>query len=457
MLKSRAETYAEVYAVIEALGSYYKEKIPEEVLRIFEEKRDKSYKVDYDINDDFDKGKCNMSREAVCIIAWLHLEYWCEDEQEKEKLMELFRKNQRTADRKKETRQMQKKYYLSLWGDPGLYSMGTSVIMADRQIKRGLRDGSIELTEIGNEKAIVSCRHNGKWFMIAGGWGNNQVYTMMLGAICGDVVGSVYEWHNIKYKPDKEHLVQPNARFTDDSVMTCAVAEGLRMGLSLLPESWMEVPDAEETLLSSIRDALQRYGRKYPYAGYGGSFRRWLQSEEPQPYNSWGNGSAMRVSFAGWAANSLAEAEKLGEISAKITHNHPEGLKGAKVVAGCIFLLRNGFGKDDIRTYAKQFYDLDFTLDDIRPDYHFDVSCAGSVPQAIKAFLEGDSFTDVIANAISIGGDSDTIAAIAGSIAEFIYPIPQGLRGRVLDRLDPFLRNTIAEAVDFVYHRLWNL
>lgn len=132
MLKSRAETYAEVYAVIEALGSYYKEKIPEEVLRIFEEKRDKSYKVDYDINDDLDKGKCNISREAVCIIAWLHLEYWCEDEQEKEKLMELFRKNQRAADRKKETRQMQKKYYLSLWGDPGLYSMGTSVIMADR-------------------------------------------------------------------------------------------------------------------------------------------------------------------------------------------------------------------------------------------------------------------------------------------------------------------------------------
>ena len=162
----------------------------------------------------------------------------------------------------------------------------------------------------------------------------------------------------------------------------------------------------------------------------------------------------MRASYAGWAALTLEEAEKLGEISAKVTHNHPEGIKGAKVTAGCIFMLRNGADKEAVREYAGRFYDLNFTLDEIRGSYHFDVSCAGSVPQAINAFLEGTSFTDVIANAISIGGDSDTIAAIAGSIAEVIYPIPQGLRGRVIDRMDKFLLNTIAEAVDFVMQRL---
>ena len=148
------------------------------------------------------------------------------------------------------------------------------------------------------------------------------------------------------------------------------------------------------------------------------------------------------------------EAEKLGEISASVTHNHPEGIKGAKVVAGCILLLRDGKSKNDIREYVKQYYDLDFTLDEIRDSYTFDVSCQGSVPQAVTAFLEGESFADVIANAISIGGDSDTIAAIAGSIAEVIYPIPQGLRGRVIDRVDNYLLNTIVEAVDFMYRRL---
>ena len=196
------------------------------------------------------------------------------------------------------------------------------------------------------------------------------------------------------------------------------------------------------------------YGRKYPHSGYGGSFRRWLSSENPQPYNSWGNGSAMRASYAGWAAMTLEEAEKLGEISAAVTHNHPEGIKGAKVTAGCIFQLRKYGDKEKVREYAGQYYDLNFKLDDIRDSYEFDVSCAGSVPPAIAAFLEGDSFADVISNAISIGGDSDTIAAIAGGIAEVIYPIPQGLRGRVIDRMDTFLLNTIVEAVDFFERRL---
>ena len=275
-----------------------------------------------------------------------------------------------------------------------------------------------------------------------------------MGAVCGDVAGSVYEWHNIKYKRDKDYLIQPNAKFTDDTIMTCAVAEGIRMGLSQLPKDWLNLSGAEEKLLSSIKDSILHYGRKYPYAGYGGSFRRWLSSSDNQPYNSWGNGSAMRASYAGWAALSLEEAEKLGELSAKVTHNHPEGIKGAVVVAGCIFKLRNGASKEEIYTYVSKYYDLDFTLDEIRETYTFDVSCMGSVPQAIKAFLEGKSFADVISCAISIGGDSDTIAAIAGSIAEAMYPIPQGLRGRVIDRMDTFLLNTLVEAIDFMYYRL---
>lgn len=132
---------------------------------------------------------------------------------------------------------------------------------------------------------------------------------------------------------------------------------------------------------------MQQFGRLYPHAGYGGHFRRWISSENPHPYGSWGNGSAMRASYAGWAANSLEEAEKLGEISAKVTHDHPEGIKGAVVVAGCIYKLRSGASKADVREYAGKYYDLNFTLDEIRPDYSFDVSCMGSVPQALNAFL----------------------------------------------------------------------
>lgn len=349
---------------------------------------------------------------------------------------------------------MRNEDYLSLWGSVQKYSRGTAVVMANRQIKRAMKKGTVFLAEIGNAKAIVTYKPTGKWFMISGGWGNNNVYTCMMGAVCGDVAGSIYEWNNIKYKPDKEQLIHPRAKFTDDTVMTCAVADGIRIGLSQLPHNWMDIPEAENMLYSSIQNSLLHYGRKYPNAGYGGAFRRWLASSNPRPYNSWGNGSAMRASYAGWAALSLDEAEKLGEISAKVTHNHPEGIKGAVVVAGCIFNLRNGAAKQGIYEYASKFYNLNFTLDEIRETYSFDVSCQGSVPQAIKAFLEGENFADVISCAISIGGDSDTIAAIAGSIAEVIYPIPQGLRGRVIDRMDKILLNTIVEAVDFVYRRL---
>jgi ADP-ribosylglycohydrolase len=274
----------------------------------------------------------------------------------------------------------------------------------------------------------------------------------MLGAIAGDTIGSVYEWHNIKYKPAADTMAQGKARFTDDSVMTCAVADGIMRALSRLPDDWY-LSGREEggrLFMREIVASLKLYGRRFPRAGYGASFCRWLISEDTEPYNSWGNGSAMRVSFAGWAARSLEEAEALATYSAAVTHNHPEGIKGAKAVAGSIFTLRNSGNKDDVRRYASQYYNLGFMLNDIRESYTFDVSCQGSVPQAIVAFLTGNSFVDVVAEAISIGGDSDTLAAMAGSMAEVIYPIPDDIAGRVAERLDPYLLRTVQNAAAFL-------
>lgn len=277
--------------------------------------------------------------------------------------------------------------------------------------------------------------------------------TFKLGAVCGDVVGSIYEWDNIKYRLAPEQFLNHRSTFTDDTVMTCAVARGLARGLRQLPERWWEAEDGEALLLEQVREAVLEFGLRYPEAGYGSSFIRWLHSQDHAPYNSWGNGSAMRASYAGWFARSLEEAEHLAAISAQVTHNHPEGVKGAKVVAGCIFLLKTGSTKAQIREYAAQFYDLNFTIDGIRDSYTFDVSCAGSVPQGIQAFLEEDSFSSALSSAISIGGDSDTLAAIAGSLAEVIYPIPQELRQGVLERLDSFLLDTLADAAAFLSGR----
>ncbi len=268
----------------------------------------------------------------------------------------------------------------------------------------------------------------------------------MLGAACGDIAGSRYEFHNIKYCLREEELIDDDCCFTDDTVMTCAVAQGLVNGFVRLQQDGRR--KEEDVLLEEIKRSMQLFGRKYPYAGYGGRFRRWITANDPEPYNSWGNGSAMRASYAGWAAGSLEEAEWLAEISAKVTHNHPEGIKGAQAVAGSIFILRNGGGKEQVEQYVSGYYDLNFTLDEIREEYSFDVSCPGSVPQAVRAFLEGENFSDVIARAISIGGDSDTIAAIAGSIAEVIYPIPEDLKKRTVETLDDFLLDTLKRAVD---------
>lgn len=282
---------------------------------------------------------------------------------------------------------------------------------------------------------------------------DDAIFTTLLGAACGDITGSVYERRNIKRKIDIDEMISGGERFTDDTVMTCAVAEGIRRGLLLLPDDWICVPKAEHTIAREIIRSMQEYGREYPEAGYGASFMDWIFSIDPEPYGSFGNGSAMRVSFAGWAAQTLEEAEKLAEISASVTHDHEDGIKGAKVVAGIIFLLRNGADKNDVYRYAMSFYDVSFSLDEIRAEYGFDVSCKGSVPQAIRAFLEGKSFADVISNAISIGGDSDTIAAIAGSMAEVIYPMPNILYKKTVAKLDRFLKSSIMSSARFLAER----
>lgn len=343
------------------------------------------------------------------------------------------------------------KFLLSLYD----HSPGTASVMADRQIRRAVKKHKLRVDEYKDKsKRIAIYSPTRKWFEVTDDWRTDNEATVMMGAICGDVAGSVYERHNVKFWLDKKHLIKPKAKFTDDTVMTCAVAEGLRNGLSQLPQDWETDPKAEAVLFRSVQKAMQYYGRQYLKVGYGKRFLSWILSPNPLPYQSIGNGSAMRVSYAGWIARSLEEAEKLAEITARVTHNTAEGIAGAKVVAGCIFLLRNGSTKEEIHAYANRFFTMDFSLREIRKDYSFDGTCAGSVPVAIKAFLEGKSFVDVIAKAIWVGGDSDTIAAIAGSIAEVIYPIPQGFRGRVIDRVDKFLLNTVVEAVDFAYKRL---
>ena len=228
----------------------------------------------------------------------------------------------------------------------------------------------------------------------------------MLGAIIGDIVGSTREWRNIK--TEDFELVPKGSRFTDDTVMTLAVAEWLMTDPEHKPE----------TLVA----CMQRLGRRYPNAGYGGMFRKWLANDNPQPYGSFGNGSAMRVSPVGLYANSLDEALELARTTASVSHDHPEGIKGAQAVAGCIFIKKTEWADSDkIRRFIKERigYDLDFKLEDIRDGYGFDVTCQGSVPIAIKAYLERSIYPPekALRLAISMGGDSDTIGAMTASIA----------------------------------------
>ncbi|MDR2619621.1 MAG: ADP-ribosylglycohydrolase family protein [Propionibacteriaceae bacterium] len=254
----------------------------------------------------------------------------------------------------------------------------------------------------------------------------------MLGAIIGDIVGSVYEWNNIKTK--EFPLFREDCFFTDDTVMTIATADALLHG-----------GEADDFVA-----AYSKWGQLYPNASYGARFSNWIYSDKHEPYNSWGNGSAMRVSPCAWFAKSLEEAETIAARSAAVTHNHPEGIKGAQATAAAIYLARTGKTKPEIKNYIETTYgyDLSKTLDEIRPTYRFNESCQDTVPQAIIAFLESEDFKDAIRNAISLGGDSDTLAAITGSIAEAAYPVSSAIITTAFRFLDDKLSAVISSWLD---------
>ena len=239
----------------------------------------------------------------------------------------------------------------------------------------------------------------------------------LCGAIAGDMIGSVYEFRPIK-KMDFP-LFLDYSKFTDDTIMTIANADWLLTGDSLL-------------------GIMQDYGNRYPHAGYGGMFRSWLREDDPKPYNSFGNGSAMRVSPVGWAFETMEDTLEAAKRSAEVTHNHPEGIKGAQATAACVFLARTGKSKQEIKEYIEATfgYNLNRTCDEIRPNYQFDVTCQGSVPESIIAFLESTDFESAVRLAISLGGDADTMGAITGGIAEAYYGgVPKHIRKEVLKRL----------------------
>lgn len=246
----------------------------------------------------------------------------------------------------------------------------------------------------------------------------------MLGAIIGDIVGSRFEWNNHRSK-DFEFLTY-KCFPTDDSIMSLAIAQAILVSKKNYSD-----------LSKNAVECMQSVGRNYPDCGYGGSFYGWIFSEDPKPYNSYGNGAAMRVSAAGFAANSIEEAKKLSKLVTEVSHNHPEGLKGAEAIAVAIYMAKTGSNIFEIRDYVnKNYYSMNFTLDDIRDSYQFNETCQGTVPQALEAFFESTGFEDAIRNAISIGGDSDTVAAICGGVAEAYYGIPTDIRKHALTFLD---------------------
>jgi ADP-ribosylglycohydrolase len=249
----------------------------------------------------------------------------------------------------------------------------------------------------------------------------------MLGGIAGDIIGSIYEHRGIRTKDFP--LFDPRCRFTDDSVLTVAVADVLLHG-------------------GSYTEKIREYFHRYPDAGYGDSFRLWAKSNDPNPYGSYGNGSAMRVGAIGFAFDDLKSVLAEAKRSAEVTHNHPEGIKGAQAVAAAVFLARTTKNKQEIRSYVeRQFaYNLSDTLDLIRPHYRFDVTCQGSVPQALICFLESTDFEDAIRNAVSLSGDSDTQACIAGTVAHAFYGgVPPEIEQEALSRLDEPLGEIVRE------------
>jgi len=249
----------------------------------------------------------------------------------------------------------------------------------------------------------------------------------MLGTICGDIIGSVYEYQSCKTK-DFQPLFHPEAHFTDDTVLTVAVADVLLHGRDPV-------------------GAFKDWGRRYPDSGWGGMFGQWLFSEATAPYGSFGNGAAMRVSPAALLARTLEEALRMADRVTRVTHDHPEGLKGAYATVTAIFLCRQGVDPADVRVYIQTHYgyDLTRTVDQIRPYYRFDETCPGSVPEAIVCALEAGDYEDAVRNAVSLGGDADTLAAIAGAIAEARFGVPADIAREAWRRLPEDMRAVVAE------------
>lgn len=249
-----------------------------------------------------------------------------------------------------------------------------------------------------------------------------------VGGIIGDIIGQRFEFRQKRQKSKDFQLYTADSRFTDDTVMTCAVMDWLTNG-------------------TNLAETLRKWGNLFPRAGYGGMFRQWLADDSIGPYGSFGNGSGMRVSPVGWAAKSLDESFELAKESAIVTHNHKEGIKGAQAIAAAIFMARTGTAKDEIEQYVSEMfgYDLDRTVDEIRPAYRFEVSCQKSVPESIICFLEGTSYEDCVRNAVSLGGDTDTQADMTGAIAEaFGYAIDDKLYNAIVPTYLP----------DIIYHTI---
>lgn len=273
-----------------------------------------------------------------------------------------------------------------------------------------------------------------------------------IGAIAGDIAGSRFEFQNRKNKVFE--LFTGECRVTDDSVMTIAAAKAIMeaMKRKKLYADGNELDSGFYALLKSETVGYMRQiGRRYPDCGYGGMFSLWLWSDNPQPYNSFGNGAAMRISPAGFAAGTESQAVKLARAVTSVTHNHAEGMRGAEAVAVTVFMARHGFTKAQIREKITScYYPLDFTIDEIRDDYIFDGTCQKTVPQALEAFLEASSFEDALRTAISLGGDSDTLAAIAGAAAEAFYGVPDAIKTKALSYLDAGLLAIYEEWCEFI-------
>ena len=234
-------------------------------------------------------------------------------------------------------------------------------------------------------------------------------------------------------------MFKPECEFTDDSVLTVAVAEAL-LNFN---------PDDEESFKENLIDIFHKYGEMYPDVGYGGHYLSWVENKRREPYNSCGNGSAMRTSAVGWYVKSIEECERIAKLCAEITHNHPDGIAGAQATAGVIFLARNGASKDELKAYMEKYYPVDFTIDEIRPTYEYEIINKTTVPQAFRCFYEAKDFEDTIRNAISIGGDSDTVAAIAGSLAEAFFGIPEDISETGMSYLDEYM----CDAVELFYQK----